>query len=40
MRVVGGSGVQGEPENFGGLGPASSEANENQERRRSPPGPG
>jgi hypothetical protein len=30
MSVVGGHGMQGEPKNFGGLGPASSEANENQ----------
>jgi hypothetical protein len=29
-RLVGGAGAQGEPKNSGGLGPASSEASENQ----------
>ena len=29
-RLVGGPGAQGEPRNFGGLGPASSEASENR----------
>ena len=29
QKLVGGPGAQGEPRNFGGLGPASSEASEN-----------
>src|SRR6266849_3472252 len=36
-RPGGRSGAQGEPRNFGGLGPASSEASENQRAAVAPP---
>ena len=37
INAVGGSGAMGEPRNFGGLGPASSEASKDERAAPLPP---
>lgn len=37
INAVGGSGPMGEPRNFGGLGPASSEASKDEQTAPLPP---